>query len=108
MSLKIIGFHHLPIRAEYTYSKNGEVDHKEGQSISDFLKNNKEYQKDYIFFLINSIGKEYGETGQTFNKWTLYKSVDFKSHWEKQNTADLARWADWLQEDKIKNIVNKF
>jgi hypothetical protein len=92
------GFKTLEIKREYSYSHNGENEYEEGESISSYLKKTGE---EYIFFLVNSIGKEYGDYGKEYNTWTLYKSADFKAYWSKLEKEDIARWEQWLNSDHI-------
>lgn len=87
------GFKKLEIKAEYSYYHNGESEYEAGESISSYLRKTGE---EFIFFLLNSIGKEYGDYGKEYNTWTLYKSADFKAHWAKIEAEDIARWEQWL------------
>lgn len=87
------------IQPEYQYSQNGDVTFREGETISSYLRRKNE--PSYIFFLVHSVGKEYGETGQAFDKWTLYKSADFKKHWDMLEAKDIIRWEKWLNSDHI-------
>lgn len=65
----------------------------------------------YIMFIVHSSGQRWNgiwDLQEEWSNWTLYKAPDFTKHWAKIRTADLARWADWLNDNKIQNIVNKF
>jgi hypothetical protein len=42
-----------------------------------------------------------GDYGKNFDRWTLYKSADFKAHWAKLESEDIARWEQWLNSDHI-------
>ena len=92
------GFKTLEIKPEYSYSNNGENEYEAGETLSSYLRKTGE---EYIFFLVHSVGKEYGETGQAFDKWTLYKSADFKKHWDMLEAKDIIRWEQWLNSDHI-------
>jgi hypothetical protein len=92
------GFKKLEIKAEYSYYHNGESEYEAGETLSSYLRKTGE---EYIFFLVHSVGKEYGETGQAFDKWTLYKSADFKKHWDMLEAKDIIRWEQWLNSDHI-------
>ena len=79
------------LKREYTFSQNGETVHEEGMQLCD-LHNVEEF----IFFVINKEGKDYGDNGEEYNGWELYKAPDFKSHWEEIEAADVTRWESWL------------
>lgn len=52
--------------------------------------------EDYIFFVYRSVGNAYHDESQSWDNWSLYKAPNFREHWDKVNSADIARWEQWL------------
>lgn len=85
----------LDILAEYHYSENGSSMHSDGQELAKYLAENKEH---YEMFLVNHSGKEYGDEGEEYNYWMLYKSPNFTEYWKNVNKEDVKRWENWLND----------
>ena len=75
---------------DYQFCQNGEVFKSEG----DFVSSHK-MAGEFIFFVFHSVGKEYGETGEHFDKWTLYKGFNPETL-ASIKEADVARWEQWV------------
>lgn len=85
----------LRIEAEYHFSENGSVSHSEGQELAKYLAESKEH---YEMFLVNHSGKEYGDEGEEYNYWRLYKSPNFPEYWKGVNEEDIKRWENWIND----------
>lgn len=85
----------LKIETEYHFSENGSSRHSEGQELAKYLAESGE---NYEMFLINHSGKEYGDEGEEYNYWMLYKSTDFSEYWKNVNMEDVKRWEEWIKE----------
>ena len=76
---------------EYSYSNNGDVTHEEGCAIKYHPQ-----ADEFLFFIIHSYGKEYGDTGEDFETLSVYKAPNFKEHFDKIEKEDIVRWEQWL------------
>jgi len=79
------------INRAYHYSHNGDSEFEAGEMLLDHPEANE-----FVFFLVNSRGRNYGEQGETFDTWTLYKAPDFKKKWAEIEEEDVKRWNDWI------------
>ncbi len=80
------------LKREYKYSQNGDVYHKDGEPLHSHPDATK-----FAFFIINSDGKSYGEPGEYYSDWTLYKAPNFKTFMESGEASDINRWSAWVQ-----------
>lgn len=76
---------------EYSYYNNGEAFKSEGSFVS-----SHKMAGEFIFFVFHSVGKEYGENGNHFDSWTLYKGFEPKMLASLEE-ADIARWEQWVK-----------
>ena len=84
------------IQREYRFSQNGEAYHDAGEKLHEYFERKGISAAEFQFIVVLYSGKEYGETGECYEGVRLYKSPDFKSHWEQLEAADLERWEKWL------------
>ena len=75
---------------EYSYYNNGEAFKWEGNFVS-----SHKMAGEFIFFVFHSVGKEYGDAGDHFDKWTLYKGFEPETL-ASIKEADIARWEQWV------------
>jgi hypothetical protein len=75
---------------DYSYYNNGEAFRSEGSFVS-----SHKLAGEFIFFVFHSVGKEYGENGDHFDKWTLYKGFQPETL-ASIKEADVARWEQWV------------
>jgi len=87
----ITEFYEWTLDREYSYSNNGEMEHESGDKLMDLPGVEK-----FVFFLVNSQGKGYGENAESFETWTLYKSPNFAQKWAEIEEADTLRWLEWI------------
>lgn len=76
---------------EYSYSDNGNCEHESGDKLCDLPGVEK-----FIFFLVNSQGKGYGEQAEYYNTWTLYKAPNFAQKWAEIETENVQRWEELI------------
>lgn len=74
---------------------NGSWNNEYGVSFGDCSKH-----PESIFFVVRkqSSGWQEGREDWDNDMTTIYKSPDFKSHWDKIEQQDIARWEQWLAE----------
>lgn len=85
----------LEIETEYHFSENGSSRHSDGQELAKYLS---ETGESYDMFLVNHSGKEYGDEGEEYNYWMLYKSPNFAEYWKNVNEEDVKRWENWIND----------
>jgi hypothetical protein len=90
-NLRITEFHEYTLDREYHYSNNGDCEHESGNRLCDLPEVEK-----FVFFLVNSQGKGYGETAEYYNTWTLYKAPNFVQKWAEIEATDVQRWNEWI------------
>ncbi len=99
--IQICGLHSHLLHREYSFSDNGNCKHEPGDKLMDLPGVDK-----FVFFLVNSQGKGYGEQAEYFNTWTLYKAPDFQKKWAEIEAADVERWNTWINShQKLKSNV---
>jgi len=87
----ITEFYEWTLDREYSYYNNGEMEHEAGDKLLDLPGVDK-----FVFFLVNSQGKGYGEQAEDYETWTLYKAPNFAQKWEEIEAADVERWIEWI------------
>lgn len=86
----------LDIQMSYAYSQNGEPQPEgESETLSEFMARDT---REFIFFVVDHTGKNYGESGERFRQVTVFKAPDFQAYWNRVNNEDVARWSKWLNE----------
>ena len=88
----ITEFYEWTLGREYSFSNNGEIEYQSGDKLCDLPGIEK-----FVFFLVNSQGKGYGESAESFDTWTLYKAPNFTQKWAEIEEADVQRWNEWLK-----------
>ena len=84
------------IKREYQFSQNGDVYHEAGETLHEYFERKGIPTDEFQFIVVQYSGKAYGETGERYEGMTIYKSPDFKSHWQQLEAADLQRWEKWI------------
>lgn len=83
------------MKGNYAYSDNGTPYSEEGETLTEYLERKG---GNYLFYLLHKEGKEYGENGDYYDTWYLYKGFNLAEHLSALNTADVARWEAWIVE----------
>lgn len=88
----------LHIRKNYSYSQNGDKEERDGEELQQYLERTGE---SYELFLVHNWGVEINGSnrvrGQDYDTWTLYKSADFKTYFQKVELEDIERWDEWMK-----------
>ena len=76
---------------DYAYSYNGEQSNEQGEPL--YLH---PQASEFVFFLVRTNSKEYGDNGNREIYFTLYKAPNFAEHLTKLEEVDVARWEQWI------------